>query len=232
MNKQKYKAMARQHYFKMIFIILFPMLLSSCVKEGLLDEDLETGNENSKLYVGETIQFKSNDKNTKWKSSNKFIGTIDEDGLFTAHHIGKVKINATHEGKKSSTEITVLPKITDIPEPVISFGGSKEQIKDLEKRNLLNDSGPAISFETDSPYVESLYYVFQGGKCVYAIVRFKNNVDIDIEYILSFFQERYESIGTVKDDYYFTDQKRKIVIAVSTKDQFNGRYAVYEKRKS
>lgn len=223
--------MARQHYFKTIFIILFPIFLSSCVKEGILDEDLEMKNQASKLYVGETLQLNSN-KNTKWKSSNKFIGTIDEDGLFTAHHIGKVKINSTNEGKNSSTEITVVPKITDIPEPVISFGGTKEQIKDLETRNLLNDSGPAISFETDSPYVESLYYVFQGGKCAYAIVRFKNNANIDIDYILEFFQERYEPIGKEKDDYYFTDQKRKIVIAVSTKDQFNGRYAVYEKKKS
>ncbi|WP_313259135.1 Ig-like domain-containing protein [Sphingobacterium sp.] len=224
--------MARQHYFKTIIIILFPIFLSSCVKEGILDEDIEPKNQASKLYVGETLQLKSNDKNTKWKSSNKYVGTIDEDGLFTAHHIGKVKINATNEGKKNSTEITVVPKITDIPEPVIKFGGSKEQIKDLEKRNLLHDSGPALSFETDSPYVESLYYVFQGGKCAYAIVRFKNDPSIDIDYILAFFQERYEAIGTDKDDYYFTDQKRKIVIAVSTKDQFNGRYAVYEKKKS
>ena len=223
--------MLRQQYLKTFFIILFPILMSSCVKEDMSHEDLETKNKASKLYVGETLQLKSNEKNTKWKSSNKFIGTIDEDGLFTAHHIGKVKINATNEGKKSSTEITVLPKVTDIPEPVISFGSSKEKIKDLEKRNLLNDSGPALSFETESPYVESLYYVFQGGKCAYAIVRFKNDEKIEIDYILSFFEERYEAIGKEKDDYYFTDQKRKTIIAVSTKNQFNGRYAVYEKKK-
>lgn len=223
--------MARQQYFRVIFIILFPIFLSSCVKKDLLIDDIEKENQSSKLFVGETIQLKSADKNTKWKSSNKFIGTIDENGLFTAHHIGKVKINATKDGKKSTVEITVVPKVTDIPEPVLSFGSSKEKIKDLEKRELLNDSGPAMAFEPDSPYVESLYYVFQNGKCSYAIVRFKNNPSTDMDYILSFFHERYEAIGTEKDDYYFTDQKRKIIIAVSTKNQLNGRYAVYEEKK-
>jgi len=213
-------------------MIIITLAFFSCIKKDEIEGELIMNPKTAELYIGQSIRFGANKKNLKWDSKNKFIGTINKDGLFTANHIGKTKIVASNENAKAEAEVHVIPQITGIPEPVTKFGEKREKIKESEKRKLILESLVALEYETQSENVETLYYLFgKDDKCIYAIVRFKDIDEKRLEDLLTFYNERYEYLGKNKDDYYFTDQRKKTLIALASKEKITARYTSYDKKK-
>lgn len=227
--------MAINKSFPLLFILFISSMQSSCVKKDeLLDEnklqEYKFDQKALELHVGNTIKITSKGNISAWKSSKKFVGTIEDDGIFTAHHIGKTKISAKINDKNQSLEIKVIPKITDIPEPVSFYGKTKNQITSLEKRKVIIDKNDVLSYDTNSDLIETMYYLFQGGKATYAVFKFKMLEKTKLDYLLSFYEERYEYLGITKNDHYFTDEKKKRLIAVSTKLPFTAIYSTYREK--
>lgn len=228
-------SMAIDKSFPFLIILFISSIQSSCVKKDELLEDNKLqeyrfDQKSLELHVGNTIQITSKGKISAWKSSKKFVGTIEDDGTFTAHHIGKTKISAKIDDKNHSLEIKVIPNITDIPEPVSFYGKTKNQITSLEKRKVIIDKNDVLSYDTNSDLIETMYYLFQGGKATYAVLKFKMLEKTNLDYLLKFYEERYEYLGLTKNNHYFTDEKKKRLIAVSIKPPFTALYSAYKEK--
>ncbi|OYD45294.1 hypothetical protein CHU00_12820 [Sphingobacterium cellulitidis] len=52
----------------------------------------------------------------------------------------------------------------------------------------------------------------------------------NLDYLLKFYEERYEYLGLTKNNHYFTDEKKKRLIAVSIKPPFTALYSAYKEK--
>ena len=81
-----------------------------------LKKESLTVNSGSKVRIGYTVlPANTTDKSLTWKSGNKKIATVNQNGVVTGVSGGKVKITAeTENGKTASCVVTVIPVPTSI----------------------------------------------------------------------------------------------------------------------
>ncbi len=209
-----------------VLMILFTIY--SCVKLDDHSEELILNPKTAELHIGQKVRFGTNKDDVEWESKNKFIGTISSNGTFNAKHIGKTKVIAQYGDEKKEAAVIVIPQVTGFPEPVIKFGVSKNEIIELEKRKLLANNPVTLIYDSESADVETMYYLFEGNRCTYAIIRYKEMDKSKLEDLLTFYNERYEYYGQDKSDQYFVDQRKKVIVAVSTEEVINARYTAYK----
>ncbi|MCI9081534.1 MAG: hypothetical protein HFI70_04290 [Lachnospiraceae bacterium] len=83
-------------------------------------------------YVGDSIQLaasfspnKTTDRDIKWKSSNKKIASVDDDGTVTAKKEGKVTISVSEKNSKKKAKYKI--SVRNIPVTAINFANNTPQ---------------------------------------------------------------------------------------------------------
>lgn len=80
-----------------------------------------------------------------WSVDDEFVATIDDDGLLTGCHVGEANIVAVDsKGGKACAKVVVEPKYNLYTEPCIQWGDTKDQVKGLDKRELLKEDDNTI----------------------------------------------------------------------------------------
>lgn len=130
-----------------------------------------------------------------WSSSDEWVGTIDEEGLFVASKIGNTTIIATIGGATVKSEVTVESYNEMFIEPYADYGSSKEAIKAKESRQIAGEDAEAILYVGENTDLSNVMYLFTNDKMDGAAAVFGSD-DSKMEQVLRFYLERYEFLGT------------------------------------
>lgn len=222
----KHRFIIQNYCILCAFIFIF---FTGCVKKDEIITEFFISPQTAQIGAGDSILLTINiNKNPQWSSSNEFVGEINENGLFIALRVGKTKIKAEYLDFSNEIEIVVLPKASDVTEPLLIFGENQEKIKELKSRTLVREIPGILTYAEDSPFVKQVIYIFNRRKYQYSIVHFKDLTKLQIEHLLMFYNEHYEFLGSRNNDLYFTDQKRNVLVAISDNENPSARYTVYE----
>lgn len=130
-----------------------------------------------------------------WKSSDDKRGSIDVNGILTAKKVGTFEISATKNGKVVTAKVMVEPYQKFFTEPILEFGKTKEEIKALEKRELVRETNSALAYKGENGDIKNVGYTFDSnGKMITAIVLFPSPYNIDN--VTTFYKERYLVLGS------------------------------------
>lgn len=129
-----------------------------------------------------------------WRSNDEFVGTINANGYFTAHHIGEAVITATLPNNVIlSAVVTVEPYITNISEPIILFGASIDQVKALEDRFLAAETDRELTYTGRADLNElSVSYAFPLSTLSSSTIVFNGTAENVLENVNTFYRERYQ----------------------------------------
>ncbi len=185
------------------------------------------------LHYDEEFQFevKKGDQTVPFtslttSSSDEVVGNINGSGLFEANRIGETTIKIVGDGINLSAKVTVEPYQNLFAEPVINFNGTKQDIKNAEKRSLSTETATALLYTGENSNIEEVFYSFgSNGRLNGAISLFPMNISL-AEKIAVFYIERYEYIGTSDNVFYFRDQQRGVAVGLDI-NQGVGFGAVY-----
>ncbi|PVH26986.1 Ig-like domain-containing protein [Sphingobacterium corticibacter] len=160
------------------------------------------------LKYDEDVQFRvPNFSNVTWSSSDEFVGTVDESGKFTAHHVGEAKITATVDGQTLTATVVVEPYVTGIVEPYLNFGGSVQSIMEYEKREYLEDISTVYTvFRGQGDLEKYVGYLTAQGIMVSANIEFIFNLNV-IQNVMLFYKERYNYLGKGYNDRDYFESK-------------------------
>lgn len=107
-----------------------------------------------------------------FESSNNGVASVSNTGQITAKNTGKCDITATSEDKKftATCSIEVSYKYNTYVEPVIKFGATRDEIKQLETRTIKTDDTPYGFLIYSGVGDYSIRYSFLQGKMIDAEV--------------------------------------------------------------
>lgn len=182
-----------------------------------------------KLKFDKEFSFKVNSGSaTNWKSSDLFVGTISNTGIFTAKHIGETIITAEVEGKVISANVIVEPYIKEITDPYVGFGSNKSAIKQYEKRVLNYDGTYSISYKGEGVYEDEIFYSIKNSNLEWSVLSFsvkKSDIGSDLA---KYFGERFDLVGVDEEDevIFYSSQDKKTAIGISVNENF-GLHALY-----
>ena len=145
----------------------------------------------------ETYPIEADFPKLNFESSNNDIASVSNTGQFIAKNVGKCDITATSEDKKVSAtcSIEVSYKYNTYTEPVIKFGATRDEIKQLETRTMKTDDAPYgfLIYSGTGDY--SIRYSFLQGKMIDAEVLIDPNKASECYLFLN---ERYAVKETYK----------------------------------
>lgn len=181
---------------KKLFMFIFVLgsclyFLSSCSKDekkeslGLLQKELTltAGQSKQLTYDGECV----------WTSDEPLIATVDEYGFVTAKRVGKTLIHAGNDFCK----VTVNPKYYTFTEPIIKWGITESDVKNLMKGHEVMHSSDGTTIFEGSGIIDAYAYFFKNDE-LYGSVAF-SNILLHGEEIANFLIERYVTIDIDKE---------------------------------
>lgn len=171
-------------------------IMASCSK----DDNTPKYKINEEILVtnfDKDFQFliEGNPTDVTWSSSDEWVGTIDETGLFEASKIGNTTITATIQGVSVKSEVTVESYSEMFVEPYADYGSSKNAIKAKESRQIAGEDAEAILYVGENTTLSNVMYLFTDDKMDGAAAVFGSD-DSKMEQVVRFYLERYEFLGT------------------------------------
>lgn len=159
------------------------------------------------IKYDEDVQFRvPNFSNVTWSSSDEFVGTIDESGKFTAHHVGESTVKAEVDGQTLTASVVVEPYVTDIVEPSVNFGGSVHSIKEFEKREIFSENNVYLIYYGQGDLENTVGYFTYQGVMTGAHINFKFEHSV-IQSAMTFYRERYSYLGKLENGREYFDSK-------------------------
>lgn len=181
------------------------------------------------LKYDEDVQFRvPNFSNVTWSSSDEFVGTVDESGKFTAHHVGEATITAEVDGQTLTASVVVEPYVTGIVEPSVNFGGSVQSIKEYEKREIFSENNAFLIYYGQGDLENTVGYITYQGVMIGAHINLKFEHSV-IQSAMTFYRERYNYLGKLENGREYFESKDGLYrvfitneYAYYTKDPFPG----------
>ena len=181
---------------KKITFLLLSIILFSCSKNENINTDITVVTTSKSLYKGDKIQIKAiSDLDISFESENEFHAAVTENGLVTAGFVGNTSIFISNDRNNVEFSITVNPRYTLYPDPLLNFKLTKEEfINILGSPNNVSDN--AIKYTDYSDVSDYISYIFnEEDKLAYVRVLVNKNNYEDL--VLRFLDERYALQGTV-----------------------------------
>lgn len=151
----------------------------------------------------------------QWSSSNEIVGTIGENGNFSAKRIGETYIT-TKVGRKAFTaKVTVEPYVTDIIEPVLKYGVYSETIRNEETREFISEDASQVRFMGQGERENRFYYNLRNGVVDNSVIVFNENERITDD-LRKFFGERYELLEDRGDRLTYLNRETNIGVTLSS----------------
>lgn len=177
----------------------------SCSDDDDDDSSFKLPPESVSFNQGDNQQMAADDgRALTWSVDDEFVATIDDDGLLTGCHVGETNIVAVDsKGGKACAKVVVEPKYNLYTEPCIQWGDTKEQVKGLDKRELLDEDDNTILLKADGSADYVLYTFEDGGLKAVSILIGTSYTKASVNFLF----ERYEYLGYADDIYVFTDRK-------------------------
>lgn len=201
-----------------VLLLLALFTVMSC-KKATQEPEATLNQKDISLHYNESFTFEVKKGNNvidfstlTTSSSDEFVGTINNQGVFEANTIGETTIKIMGDGVNLTAKVTVTPIQNLFEEPVINFSFNKSQIKAAEKRLLRQEVATALAYVGENSNVEEVVYLFNTqGKLSGAGLMFPTS-SVLVEKVAVYFAERYDPIGTLDDYYIF--QKPNVDYAV------------------
>ncbi|MDE7401864.1 MAG: Ig-like domain-containing protein [Muribaculaceae bacterium] len=114
-------------------VALLP-LAASCSKDGEIT--LEQDNVSVDYYSKVTV--KASDNDCRWGSEDEFIATVSEKGEIKGEHVGTTRVYAEKDGNRAYCTVTVNPVYDTFFFPTMSWGASKQAVKDAQNPSLVS----------------------------------------------------------------------------------------------
>lgn len=211
-----------------LLICLAILTLMGCGKSD--DLPLTINETEVKLhYDGEFIFSIKNAPSVEWTSSDEFVGTIGSDGKFEARHIGETTITAKVKWQTVTAKVVVEPTVVGVIEPYMVFGKRKHDVKNVETRQLANETPATVFYTETSAYTFGAIYHFENNLFT-AVDLLWNDAKMEDSYV--FYAERYELTSTSNNVYSFRDKSKSMVVELSYERSPVGYTATYSKNTS
>lgn len=151
--------------------------------------------------------------NVQWSSSDEFVGTIGENGNFSAKHIGETSITATQNGRTFTATVTVEPYITDIIEPVLKYGVYSETIRNEETREFIGEDASQVRFYGQGEREYRVYYNLKNEVVDNSVIVFTPKVNLRDD-LSVFFGERYELLENTSERMSYINKEKTIGVSI------------------
>ena len=178
-----------------IGIAIIAISLSGCSKEESSSTAIRIKNNEIKLFRGTEAKLvvENASGNIVYKSRNKNIATVSEDGVVKGNVRGVTNILAYAGGDSALCKVVVETKMNDLPEPILDFGKSRGDIKNKMPKGseIVKDKDDTFAYRVIIKGVEIVYlYTFENGKMRLASFAF-SVAKVESEDFASFLAERY-----------------------------------------
>lgn len=203
---------------KLILILAVAMLLVGCKKEqGLILSDSEISmhyDEQKQL----TVSFLDEEMEYSVKSSNENVAKIDNNGTVHGVSIGTATITVTSNDGKYIEEckVLIMPYYILYKNLCLNFHCSKQNVKDFETRELERETEIALVYNGEFVYIWQVGYIFENGLNG-SVIFIENYLSKEL---VTFLNERYESLGMDEEYIYYRTYDEKALIALGVSDNF------------
>ena len=155
-----------------------------------------------KLKVGETCNY---DDLEGLVSENEFVASVNG-AQIKALHVGKTVVHSSY----AIINVEVYSQYNLFDEPFIKFGGSKNDVKNYEKRKLEKETDTELYYKGTGAFDYGLVYGFtDNGKLKTVLMMFNHNYDTTISRNLAkYFSDRYLALSISGTESYFLNNKK------------------------
>lgn len=165
-----------------------------------------------KLKVGEICNY---DDLEGLISENEFVASVNG-AQIKALHVGKTVVHSSY----AIINVEVYSQYNLFDEPFIKFGGSKNDVKNYEKRTLAKETDTELYYKSTGSFEYGLVYGFTNdGKLKTVVMMFNHKYDTTISGNLGkYFADRYLPISVSGyDSYFLNNSKDKADVAIAVK---------------
>jgi hypothetical protein len=217
-----------------VLLLLALFTVMSC-KKATQEPEATLNQKDISLHYNETFTFEVKKGNNvidfstlTTSSSDEFVGTINNQGVFEANTIGETTIKIMGDGVNLTAKVTVTPIQNLFEEPITNFLFNKSQIKSAEKRNLLNETATGLLYDGENNLLEYVIYILTNqGYLSSSAMLFPLNSTLP-ERLAVFYAERYNIIGELDNYFYFANPRENYFVRIGM-DEDLGLHALYIK---
>ena len=196
-----------------IFLLLAVIMASTSVVftscSSSDDDEPKVETYQLKLKVGETCDYKDLEGLI---SENEFVASVNGTQV-KALHVGKTVIHSSN----AIINAEVYSQYNLFDEPFIKFGGSKNDVKNYEKRTLEKETDTELYYKSTGAFEYGLVYGFtDNGKLKTVLMMFNHNFDTTISNNLAkYFSDRYLALSiSGTESYFLNNEKDKADVAI------------------
>ena len=199
---------------KVIMFLLLAMIMAStsvvftsCSSSD--DDEPKVETYQLKLKFEETCDYKDLEGLI---SENEFVASVNGTQI-KALHVGKTVIHSSN----AIINAEVYSQYNLFDEPFIKFGGSKNDVKNYEKRTLEKETDTELYYKSTGAFEYGLVYGFtDNGKLKTVLMMFNHNFDTTISNNLAkYFSDRYLALSiSGTESYFLNNEKDKADVAI------------------
>ncbi|GHA31756.1 hypothetical protein GCM10007103_11750 [Salinimicrobium marinum] len=142
-----------------LLVYLFFLSLS-CYKDDEPKNGITAENIEQDLYFGDEFQIEaSSNTPITYATNEEYHARVSESGLVTAGFVGETFITLSNDNDSHEVPVTVKPKSTLYPEPIMDFGISKSTLID-ELGTPETENEDAIAYMDHSAAAPMIIYSF------------------------------------------------------------------------
>ena len=201
-KRVKFTSMKKVIMFLLLAVITVGMsaVFTSCSSDD--DDEPKVETYQLKLKVGETSDYNYLEG---LKSENDFVASVNGTQV-KALHVGKTVLRSS----KAIINVEVYSQYNLFDEPYIKFGGSKNDVKNYEKRTLAEETDTKLIYKSTGSFEYGLAYSFKdNGKLNSVFVMFKHDYSATISSVLgNYFADRYLPISISGNESYFLNNEK------------------------
>jgi hypothetical protein len=178
------------------------------------------------MHFEDTQQLKAEGATT-WTSNDKFVATVNQNGLVTGGHVGSTQIIASDGKHSAKCDITITPKYFLYDDPILDWGITPSKVRSSETHEFFSESSTELLMYD---------YTYGSNICILGY-SFKNNKLNSVMVMLPSSQyaaaglyllERYMPVTEVDDYFGFVDAYEKsdvkTLVLFGTTSSGNTRY--------
>ena len=203
--------------FLLLVVIMASMsvVFTSCSSD---DDEPTVETYQLKLKVGETCNYEDLEGLI---SENEFVASVNGTQI-KALHVGKTVVHSSY----AIINVEVYSQYNLFDEPFIKFGGSKNDVKNYEKRKLEKETDTELYYKSTGAFEYGLVYGFKdNGKLNTVLMMFNHNYDTSISRNLAkYFSDRYLALSISGNESYFLNNEKDKADVVIVVDLFMPNY--------